>query len=417
MASIARDKGGKRRILFVAPDGRRPTIRLGKVSQRMAEAVKFRVEQLLAAKLTGHAVEADTARWMAELPGALADKLAKVGLLPKRESAMLGTFLDAYISARTDAKPSTKLVWGHTHRCLVEYLGAKKPLREITPGDADAWRLWLGEHERLAENTVNRRCGIAKQFFRAAFRRKLITENPFADMKGCAVRGNRARDYFVTRPEATKVLDACPDAQWRLLFALSRYGGLRCPSEHLALKWRDVDWERGRITIRASKTAHHADGGIRTIPIFPELRRHLEAVWEQAEPGTEYVITRYRDSNTNLGTQLRRIIAKAGLKPWPKLWQNLRATRETELAETYPIHVVCAWIGNSQAVAQKHYLQVTDEHFEAAQNAAQQAHAQGCNEPQVESKPPVFSEQCDAVRLPTSCKVGDTGLEPVTSAM
>ena len=53
MASIARDKNGCRRILFVAPDGKRPTIRLGKVSQRAAEAVKFRVEQLLAARLPG----------------------------------------------------------------------------------------------------------------------------------------------------------------------------------------------------------------------------------------------------------------------------------------------------------------------------------------------------------------------------
>ena len=47
MASIARDKNGRRRILFVAPDGKRPTIRLGKVSQRTAEAIKYRVEQLL----------------------------------------------------------------------------------------------------------------------------------------------------------------------------------------------------------------------------------------------------------------------------------------------------------------------------------------------------------------------------------
>ncbi len=44
MASIAREKNGNRRILFVAPDGKRPTIRLGKVSLRAAEAVKFRVE-------------------------------------------------------------------------------------------------------------------------------------------------------------------------------------------------------------------------------------------------------------------------------------------------------------------------------------------------------------------------------------
>ena len=43
-----------------------------------------------------------------------------------------------------------------------------------------------------------------------------------------------------------------------------------------------------------------------------------------------------------------------------------RSTRETELVEQWPEHVVCAWIGNSKAVAREHYLQVTEEHFERA---------------------------------------------------
>ena len=60
------------------------------------------------------------------------------------------------------------------------------------------------------------------------------------------------------------------------------------------------------------------------------------------------------------------VIARAGSIPWPKLFQNLRATRETELAEQYPIQVVCEWIGNSQAVAKRHYLQVTECHFAQA---------------------------------------------------
>jgi len=78
------------------------------------------------------------------------------------------------------------------------------------------------------------------------------------------------------------------------------------------------------------------------------------------------VITRCRDTAVNLRTQLTRIVGRAGLTPWPKLWQNLRSTRETELAEAFPMHVVCRWIGNSQPVAAKHYLQVTDEHYEQA---------------------------------------------------
>jgi hypothetical protein len=49
------------------------------------------------------------------------------------------------------------------------------------------------------------------------------------------------------------------------------------------------------------------------------------------------------------------------------------------------MHVVCSWIGNTQAVAAEHYLQVTDEHFaraaksepEALQKAVQHRAEQG----------------------------------------
>ena len=219
--------------------------------------------------------------------------------------------------------------------------------------------------------------------------------------------------------------DACPDAEWRLLFALSRYGGLRCPSEHLGLRWEDVDWERGRLTIHSPKTEHHAGGATRVVPIFPELHGPLMEVFERAEPGDSHVITRYRRSNQNLRTQLQRIIRRAGLKAWPKRFQNLRSTRQTELEGEHPSFVVCAWLGNSQAVAKAHYLQVTDAHFEAAtkavQNPVQQSAAPSGIDPQVgrgetAETPvfPVYAAHCDSVR---GGEVGRKGLEPLTSAV
>ena len=60
---------------------------------------------------------------------------------------------------------------------------------------------------------------------------------------------------------------------------------------------------------------------------------------------------------------MQKIIRRAGLKPWPKLFHNLRASRQTELAQRFPEHVVCEWIGNSQVVAREHYLRVTDADF------------------------------------------------------
>jgi len=85
----------------------------------------------------------------------------------------------------------------------------------------------------------------------------------------------------------------------------------------------------------------------------------LKDAFERAPEGTVFLINRYRDGNQNLRTQLQRIIRRAGLTPWPKLFHNLRASRETELAAAYPIHFVCAWIGNTERIAAKHYLPVT----------------------------------------------------------
>jgi hypothetical protein len=75
------------------------------------------------------------------------------------------------------------------------------------------------------------------------------------------------------------------------------------------------------------------------------------------------------------------IIWAAALKEWPKLFQNTRPSRETELAEVFPMHVVCDWIGNSEAVAAKHYLRVTDERYTRALEAAESAAASGRDGP------------------------------------
>ncbi len=337
------------------------------------ESVAAVVDRMLAKSADERfASPAEVAEWIGAIPDVLAKRLVAVGLIAPREkrqedSTKFGEFIDAYLVSRTDIKPRTRINLLQVRKNLVTHFGEDRLLGDITLGDADEWRGWLlGREKPLGANTVRRHCGRVKQLFRAAMRKRLIAENPFADMRDCSVRANRSREFFLRREDAEKVLAACPDHEWRLIFALARFGGLRTPSETLLLRWADVDWERGRLLIRSPKTEHHEGKDSRLVPIFPELRPHLEAAWDHAHEGAEFVIARRRDSNINLRTQLLRIIAKAGLTSWPKLFQNLRATRETELAETYPLHVVVAWLGNSQLVAAKHYLQVTDEHFAKA---------------------------------------------------
>ncbi len=239
MASIGKEPGGFR-ILFVAPDGKRKTLRLGKVSRRQAEAVKTKVEALNAAAITGHAPDEEVSRWVAGLGDEMADKLAAVGLAPKRAGAALGAFIDDYVSHRVDVKPATKEIWRQGRMGLVGFFGADRHIREITPGDADNYKLHL-IGLGLAPMTVRKRLQFAKTIFRAAVRHKLVAADPFAEVGVQPTMPDRMR--FVTREETAKLLEACPNRDWRLIVALARYGGLRCPSEVLSLTWQNVDWE------------------------------------------------------------------------------------------------------------------------------------------------------------------------------
>ena len=220
-----------------------------------------------------------------------------------------------------------------------------------------------------------------KAVFRCGEEKHLIANSPFAEIGDCQVRANKSRDHFVPRCDADKVVAACTNAQWRLVFALSRFGGQRCPSEHAGLRWTDIDWANNRFTVHSPKTEHHEGHESRVVPMFPELRPYLEAAWAESPKDVEYVLTlkgmarnRLTGKSANVGTTMAKIIKAAGLTPWPKLFHNLRATRQTELeGQGFPQHVVCAWLVNSPKVAREHYLRVTDADFQKARDSRQEA--------------------------------------------
>ena len=355
---------GVPRIRFLDGNGKRQNISLAGYSRNKVKEIRVHVNALEGALKHGERTPRATTQWVKDLEPKLKRKLAKAGLVSSDGSTTLGPFLDSYVESRLDVKPATVRKWRCTIGHLVEHFRSDRELHSINVGHADAFRLFL-YRQNHSENTVRKYCGIAKQFFRAALRKQLIDSNPFADQV-TTVTGSPEKYYFLSRDDAAKIDKACPDLQWRMIFALCRFGGLRCPSEVLALRWEDIDWKQRRFTVHSSKTEHHEGKGTRRLPLFPELESVLSDGFEAAEEGETRVITRYRDSTQNLRTTFRKIIIRAGLQPWPKPLQNLRSTRETELVEDHPLHAVTAWIGNSQLVAAKHYLQVTEEHFEKA---------------------------------------------------
>jgi integrase len=310
---------------------------------------------------------------------------------------------------------------------LFAFFGRDRRLSEIRPGDADHFADHL--RSQYAQATAAKTIKLSRQILRRAVRLKLIAENPFDGIKAGSEQ-DRGRSFFVTAEAAQKVLDSCPDHEWRLLVAQARYSGLRTPSEVLSLTWPDILWDQDRFRVRSSKTERQGKPE-RLVPLFPELRPYLEEAFELAQAGSLYVITRYRDTAVNLRTQLMRVIRKAGLVPWPRLFQNLRASRETELAERFPLRVVTDWLGNTPSVAHDHYLSATEEHFRraateggapsgayAAQNPAQHGDARFRTGPQESSEVLAGCQPArDAARvceLTRDGKMTPTGFEPVS---
>ena len=155
------------------------------------------------------------------------------------------------------------------------------------------------------------------------------------------------------------------------------------------------------------------------MPLFPELRPYQDEAFERAAPSAVHVITRWRDSEKNLRTGLLRILRHAGVKPWPRFYQNLRSSRETELVETFPIHVVAESLGNSPKTALAYYMQVTEEHYQRAlQNPVQQPAALPCIEPQEQTAETLNSEAVRELAIRSDSLrrnlMTPTGFEPVS---
>jgi len=375
MASIIKRPHGHRWIQFTSGAGKRQTIRLGKATAKTAQEICTRVEALNVAAISKLNWEAETAKWVAEIGDSLHAKLVAVGLVPERTKAVvttLATFIDRYIDGRNDVKPATKEVWRQGRLGLINCFGEDRDMATITAGDADDYKQAMLA-EGLAHLTIRKRLQLAKTWFKSAKRKRLIAENPFDEVTIAGTMPDKM--HFISRADTQALLDACPNHDWRMIVALARYGGVRCPSEVLSLRWDDIDWENQLIEVQSPKTEHHEGKATRTIPLFPELYKHLRTSFERAPDGAVYVVNeRFRKAamgksgwrNCNLRTTFLKIIKRAGLKPWPRLFHNLRSSRQTELEDQFPSHVVCAWMGNSIKVARKHYLQVTPEHIAKA---------------------------------------------------
>ena len=207
---------------------------------------------------------------------------------------------------------------------LIEKFGTK-PIGSVNEGDAFDFRNWLltsgakrRKKETQEETTVQKKCAVAFRFFKDAARRDLIHLNPFESVP----RANLATKSkaYINEADAKLVLEELPNNEWKLLFALSRWGGLRVGSEVRLLTWGDIDWERQRILIHSPKTERYEGRETRLIPMFPELAELLDKRFDEAAEGDVLVLPMLKGkTDAALRGPFEGAIERAGLKQWPRL--------------------------------------------------------------------------------------------------
>ena len=211
MASLSfQDSNNRRgwRIQFRDRTKRKRVIWLGDVAEHRAKEFFARADHLIAVAKESLPADAATIRWLSALDPALRNKLANVGLCESSEQQqardiILGEWINIYITERKDVADGTITSFEKARDNLVDYFGVRKKLRTITKADAKRWRIWLAaegnrrdkDRSTLADATVRRRTGRAKQFFREAVERGYCDSNPF-DGLPCTVGSNAFHEWI-----------------------------------------------------------------------------------------------------------------------------------------------------------------------------------------------------------------------------
>lgn len=332
---------------------------LGKITKTQAKAIKLHFDALATRRKLGIELPPSTQLWIGNLSleSRLYRQLVDNGLIEPQAVAINETltveqyaarFLEQY--TKRSAANSVKRMH-NTINWLIAELGTKQ-LDQVTEGDCDrfSWNL----HEQHSTSHAGKLVRDCRQIFKQALRDRVISRNPF---DGITTSGKQdaTREVYVSRATVEAVIAEC-DEYYGAVLAFARFAGFRCPSEHLQLEWQNI--KPDRLTVYSPKIKQS-----RTLPLFDELRPHLDNL-RGNHP--QYVFHRARASATKqFRLQILKAIKQADIKPWPKLFVNLRASCSTDLkASKYPAHVVHYFLGHSQQVSDRHYNRIDERWYE-----------------------------------------------------
>jgi integrase len=190
------------------------------------------------------------------------------GLL-KSNAPTLNEYFSKFLESRADLHRNTLVRYNVSQRCLEKFFGTAR-LSDITDARIEEFKA-----VRLRGTTgpagVNRDLALLRQVLKQARRERYIVQNPLDNREHFL---NERKERVQARPftidEEQKLLSVAK-GYLRPLILLLLDTGLRPNAEALALRWRDVEFDRGMVTVISSKTP----AGLRTVPMTSRLKEEL----------------------------------------------------------------------------------------------------------------------------------------------
>lgn len=220
----------------------------------------------------------------------------------------LNFVFDRYISTKTELRSTTYTNYTYIYNHFVREQFGKKKIGDIKYSDVLHFYLHLIKEKGIQVNTLETVHTVLRPTFQLAVRDGLIRTNPcdgvMAEVKKRPGKNHGVR-HALTIEQQKAFMNYIADHpvyyRWRPLFTVLLGTGCRV-GEVIGLRWKDVDYEKGMISINHSVTYYprsdksyacefqvslpKTDAGIRTVPMMEEVRdAFLEEKAMQKESG------------------------------------------------------------------------------------------------------------------------------------
>lgn len=287
-----------------------------------------------------------------------------IGRLPRAAAISLNQYLDQWLT--TAAKPRLRPKSYRDYEALLRLhirpaFGAR-PLGAITQFEIQ--KVYAQMLERgLSPRTIEYTNAVLQSALRQAVRWKMLFEDPCVGADLPRMKPREMEAFSVE--ECRRFLTVARESYWFGLFALALTTGMR-PSEYLALRWSDIDWQRGiasvcrTIQIVGSNwtfddTKRKRSRRVVKLQSFVlqalESLRNSHLPTKEGEPKSEHDLIFRSDAGAPLRQrtvkrEFRRLLEAAGIRP-VRLYDLRHTSATLAIAAGVSVRVISDQLGHA----------------------------------------------------------------------